>query len=222
MELRAGPLGFRPLQKRCDDMSSSVMRQRLTELLDAQVIDQLPDSRYELTPLGQEARHALNPLARWRDAGRPLSTRKGRTSPTTSPPAASTSTWPRQHPLPRRPPARPKQSPSPAPVVAPTGPPPRVVCHAVAAGSCSAIADAALAAAADPGLAWPTEIDVWASLLCGSVFDCPPDRLTGRRAAGSAVVVAGTIRLWVNVLEPAVGSSQTALDAWVIHSGPVG
>jgi hypothetical protein len=113
-------------------------------------------------------------------------------------------------------------SPSPAPVVAPTGPPPRVVCHAVAAGSCSAIADAALAAAADPALAWPTEVDVWASLLCGSVFDCPPDRLTGRRAAGSAVVVAGTIRLWVNVLEPAVGSSQDALDAWVIHSGPVG
>lgn len=67
-ELRAGPLGFRPLQKRCDDMSSSVMRQRLTELLDAQVIHQLPDSRYELTPLGQEARRALNPLARW--AGR--------------------------------------------------------------------------------------------------------------------------------------------------------
>ncbi|MFI5634738.1 winged helix-turn-helix transcriptional regulator [Streptomyces sp. NPDC051664] len=64
-ELRAGPLGFRPLQKRCDDMSSSVMRQRLTELLDAQVIHQLPDSRYELTPLGQEARHALDPLAHW-------------------------------------------------------------------------------------------------------------------------------------------------------------
>ncbi|MFF2144369.1 winged helix-turn-helix transcriptional regulator [Kitasatospora sp. NPDC058190] len=67
-ELHAGPLGFRPLQKRCDDMSSSVMRQRLTELLDAQVIHQLPDSRYELTPLGQEARHALGPLAHW--AGR--------------------------------------------------------------------------------------------------------------------------------------------------------
>jgi DNA-binding HxlR family transcriptional regulator len=46
-------------------MSSSVLRQRLTELLDAQVIHQLPDSRYELTRLGQEARRALNPLARW-------------------------------------------------------------------------------------------------------------------------------------------------------------
>ncbi len=46
-------------------MSSSVMRQRLAELLDAQVIRQLPDSRYQLTPLGEEARHTLDPLARW-------------------------------------------------------------------------------------------------------------------------------------------------------------
>ncbi|WP_308288791.1 winged helix-turn-helix transcriptional regulator [Streptomyces humicola] len=66
-ELRTGPLGFRPLQKQCDDMSSSVMRQRLTELLDAQVVHQLPDSRYALTPLGQEAYQALRPLVRWAD-----------------------------------------------------------------------------------------------------------------------------------------------------------
>jgi len=64
-ELREGPLGFRPLQKQCDDMSSSVLRQRLTELLDAHVVHQLPDSRYELTPLGQDARLALGPLVQW-------------------------------------------------------------------------------------------------------------------------------------------------------------
>jgi DNA-binding HxlR family transcriptional regulator len=64
-ELRSGPLGFRPLQKQCDDMSSSVMRQRLGELLEAHVVHQLPDSRYELTPLGQEACLALGPLAQW-------------------------------------------------------------------------------------------------------------------------------------------------------------
>lgn len=94
-ELRAGPLGFRPLQKRCDDMSSSVMRQRLTELLDAQVIHQLPDSRYELTPLGQEARRALDPSPAGRNAGRPPSARTGRATPTTGPPAASRvrTTW---------------------------------------------------------------------------------------------------------------------------------
>ncbi|WP_043264117.1 helix-turn-helix domain-containing protein [Streptomyces sp. CT34] len=66
-ELRDGPLGFRPLQKRCDDMSSSVMRQRLTELQDAFVVRQLPDSRYELTPLGREAYQALRPLVHWAD-----------------------------------------------------------------------------------------------------------------------------------------------------------
>ncbi|MGW6687253.1 winged helix-turn-helix transcriptional regulator [Streptomyces sp. NPDC054961] len=64
-ELREGPVGFRPLQKRCDDMSSSVMRQRLTELLEARVVHQLPDSRYELTPLGRDACLALAPLAQW-------------------------------------------------------------------------------------------------------------------------------------------------------------
>jgi hypothetical protein len=111
---------------------------------------------------------------------------------------------------------------SPAPIVARTGPPPRVVCHAVTPGSCSAIAKAALAAADDPALAWPTKVDVWASLLCGSVFDCPPDRLTGRRPAGSAVIVAGTIGLWVNVVEPDSENGAAALDAWVIRSGPVG
>lgn len=64
-ELREGPVGFRPLQKQCDDMSSSVMRQRLTELLDARVVHQLPDSRYELTSLGRDASLALGPLVEW-------------------------------------------------------------------------------------------------------------------------------------------------------------
>lgn len=64
-ELRDGELGFRPLQRRCDDMSSSVLRQRLAELLDARLLHQLPDSQYALTPLGQGAYRALRPLIRW-------------------------------------------------------------------------------------------------------------------------------------------------------------
>ena len=64
-ELRDGELGFRPLQQRCDNMSSSVLRQRLTELLDARLLYQLPDSRYALTPLGHRAYQALRPLTRW-------------------------------------------------------------------------------------------------------------------------------------------------------------
>lgn len=66
-ELRDGPLGFRPLQQRCDDMSSSVLRQRLVELVEARILHQLPDSRYALTPLGRRAHQALRPLARWSD-----------------------------------------------------------------------------------------------------------------------------------------------------------
>jgi DNA-binding HxlR family transcriptional regulator len=64
-ELRDGELGFRPLRQRCDNMSSSVLSQRLTELLDARLLYQLPDSRYALTPLGHRAYQALRPLIRW-------------------------------------------------------------------------------------------------------------------------------------------------------------
>jgi DNA-binding HxlR family transcriptional regulator len=66
-ELQRGPLGFRSLRQQCDDMSSSVLRQRLTELLEARVVEQLPDSSYALSPLGQRAYRALRPLIRWSD-----------------------------------------------------------------------------------------------------------------------------------------------------------
>lgn len=66
-ELREGEVGFRPLQQRCDGMSSSVLRQRLTELIDSRLVHQLPDSRYALTPLGQRAYRALRPLMKWSD-----------------------------------------------------------------------------------------------------------------------------------------------------------
>jgi DNA-binding HxlR family transcriptional regulator len=45
-ELRHGPVGFRALQQRCDNTSSSVLRQRLTELLDARLVAQQPDAAY--------------------------------------------------------------------------------------------------------------------------------------------------------------------------------
>ncbi|WP_433126321.1 winged helix-turn-helix transcriptional regulator [Micromonospora sp. CA-240977] len=66
-ELRQGPVGFRALQQRCDNMSSSVLRQRLTELLDAQLVAQQPDTTYALTELGHGAHQALRPLVRWSD-----------------------------------------------------------------------------------------------------------------------------------------------------------
>jgi DNA-binding HxlR family transcriptional regulator len=64
-ELRSGSLGFRALQQRCDAMSSSVLRQRLSELVDARLVRQEPDASYVLTDLGEEAYRALRPLVRW-------------------------------------------------------------------------------------------------------------------------------------------------------------
>jgi DNA-binding HxlR family transcriptional regulator len=64
-ELQHGPIGFRALQERCDNMSSSVLRQRLTELADARLVTQQPDTTYTLTELGQGVFQALRPLARW-------------------------------------------------------------------------------------------------------------------------------------------------------------
>lgn len=109
-----------------------------------------------------------------------------------------------------------------ATLLARTGPAPRVICHDVAGERCAAVAQAALTASIDPALPWPSKVDVWASLLCGSDFDCPPARLTGHQPAGSAVVTTGTVVLWVNVMEPAAGSDPAALEAWVIRSGPIG
>lgn len=74
-ELRAGPLGFRPLQRRCDDMSSSVLGGRLAELEEARLVGRTDDGRYELTVLGRELGRAISPLeawaARWEQAMRP-------------------------------------------------------------------------------------------------------------------------------------------------------
>jgi len=62
-ELRDGPLGFRELQTRCDGMSSSVLRTRLVELVDAGLVDQ--DETYGLTPLGRDLGRSIRPLSKW-------------------------------------------------------------------------------------------------------------------------------------------------------------
>jgi DNA-binding HxlR family transcriptional regulator len=64
-ELRDGPEGFRALRTRCDDMSSSVLRQRLVELGEAGLVGQDDEQRYELTPLGSDLYAALQPLDHW-------------------------------------------------------------------------------------------------------------------------------------------------------------
>jgi DNA-binding HxlR family transcriptional regulator len=64
-ELRAGSLGARALQERCDAMSSSVLYERLRELTDARLIDQTPTGGYALTRLGSSLQEALAPLDTW-------------------------------------------------------------------------------------------------------------------------------------------------------------
>ena len=66
-ELRDAPVGFRALRERCDAMSTSVLRQRLVELLDAGLVEQDDEQRYQLTKLGVELGIALEPLLRWSD-----------------------------------------------------------------------------------------------------------------------------------------------------------
>lgn len=66
-ELRDGPLGFRPLQQRCDGMSSSVLQQRLTELQETLLVERDDAGAYRLTPLGADLRKELRSLMRWSD-----------------------------------------------------------------------------------------------------------------------------------------------------------
>jgi DNA-binding HxlR family transcriptional regulator len=64
-ELRAEPLGFRALRERCDDMSSSVLRDRLAELTAAAILETDAAGRYRLTAHGRNLRGALEPLSQW-------------------------------------------------------------------------------------------------------------------------------------------------------------
>jgi DNA-binding HxlR family transcriptional regulator len=63
-ELRDGPLGFRAIQAACDDMSSSVLRDRLHELTEAALIERDGEA-YRLTALGADLGDSLAPLTRW-------------------------------------------------------------------------------------------------------------------------------------------------------------
>ena len=71
-ELRSGPLGARELRVRCDEMSSSVLYQRLAELTEAGLVERDDADRYLLSPLGLQLGAAIEPLDEWarRWAGR--------------------------------------------------------------------------------------------------------------------------------------------------------
>lgn len=65
-ELRDGPVGARELRERCDQVSPSVLYDRLRELGETGVVVR-NGQQYELSPLGHELRVALEPLAAWSD-----------------------------------------------------------------------------------------------------------------------------------------------------------
>lgn len=64
-ELRGGPLGARTLREHCDNMSSSVLYERLRALHTAGLLTQEDGGNYALTGLGRELGDAIAPLQRW-------------------------------------------------------------------------------------------------------------------------------------------------------------
>jgi DNA-binding HxlR family transcriptional regulator len=59
------PLGFRELRRRTDEMSSSVLADRLQRLTEAGIATTDDDGRYQLTDLGNALGPALEPLSSW-------------------------------------------------------------------------------------------------------------------------------------------------------------
>ena len=72
-ELRGDALAYRELRAGCEEMSTSVLAQRLRDLREAGIVDQR-DGAYALTPRGRELLAHLAPLnafaKRWAQAQR--------------------------------------------------------------------------------------------------------------------------------------------------------
>jgi DNA-binding HxlR family transcriptional regulator len=66
-ELRDTPLTFRELQSRCDDMSPTVLNQRLRDLRDTGIVVLAEQGGYTLSESGQQLLHAFLPLQNWAD-----------------------------------------------------------------------------------------------------------------------------------------------------------
>jgi DNA-binding HxlR family transcriptional regulator len=64
-ELRDGSLGARALRDRCDGMSSSVLYDRLGELVEARLVERDGAGDYRLTAHGEALGRAIEPLDAW-------------------------------------------------------------------------------------------------------------------------------------------------------------
>jgi len=64
-ELRTGPMGFRALQALCDQMSPSLLSQRLSVLQTTGLIHHSEEGLYYLTDVGRALLQAIAPLQAW-------------------------------------------------------------------------------------------------------------------------------------------------------------
>lgn len=63
--MRNRPIGARDLLARCDGLSSSVLYDRLRELMAGLLVEQTQDTQYRLTSLGTTVGEAIEPLDAW-------------------------------------------------------------------------------------------------------------------------------------------------------------
>jgi DNA-binding HxlR family transcriptional regulator len=64
-ELREEAMTFRALQERCDDVSPTVLNQRLADLRASLIVEHHAHGGYALTAEGKQLFAALLPLAEW-------------------------------------------------------------------------------------------------------------------------------------------------------------
>jgi DNA-binding HxlR family transcriptional regulator len=64
-ELRVGPLSFRALRAVCGNISPSVLADRLHELGDLEIVENIPRLGYRLTASGERLFQVLAELNKW-------------------------------------------------------------------------------------------------------------------------------------------------------------
>jgi DNA-binding HxlR family transcriptional regulator len=67
-ELRTGPANFRELRERCDDVSPTVLNDRLRELREAGILEWSEGGGYGVTEHGRALCGALEPMQVWAQA----------------------------------------------------------------------------------------------------------------------------------------------------------
>ena len=79
-ELRDAPLPFRRLREACDEVSTSVLTQRLGELREAGIVELGDDGAYGLSTRGRELAHHVLAMDAWARRYLPRSSPNSRTA----------------------------------------------------------------------------------------------------------------------------------------------